>query len=82
LFQGIIEAGIKRQQGDKTAAATILASALRNAGVLTAEALGSGGPEKVFEAVKSLTVADEPSVRIAAMGLDKLLHEPGDSGSK
>jgi hypothetical protein len=79
LFQGIIEAGIKRQQGDKAAAAIILAKTLRDAGVLKGEDLKSDDPEEVLELVKRVSVVGEPSVRMAAMGLAKILDEPDDS---
>ena len=79
LFQGIIEAEIKHQLGDKAAAAGILGVSLRDAGALTGEALKSGDPEIFFEEVKRLAATGEPSVRIAAMGLARILDEPSDS---
>jgi len=55
LFTGIMEAGLNRQSGDKTAAATILTRALIRAGALAPEAVKSGDLEQYDVAVRELT---------------------------
>lgn len=78
LFTGIIEAGLNRQSGDKTAAATILTRALIRAGALAPQVIKSGDLEQFDAAVRELTASTDPAVRMAAMGLEKLLNEPSD----
>jgi hypothetical protein len=78
LLTGIMEAGLKRQSGNKIAAATILTRTLIRAGALTPEEVTSDDLEQYLTAVEELTASTDPAVRMAAMGLEKLLNEPGD----
>lgn len=46
------------------------------AGALAPEAVTSGDLGQYDAAVRELTVSTDPAVRMAAMGLEKLLNEP------
>jgi hypothetical protein len=78
LFTGIIEAGLNLRSGDKIAAATILTRTLIRAGALAFEVIESDDLEQYYAVVRELTASTDPALRIAAMGLEKLLNEPSD----